>query len=153
MSVQDFFVEIGTEELPPKALKTLATAFSDNIVEELAKQNLSHGDVSWYAAPRRLAVRVNQLALQQQDKVVEKRGPALAAAPASQIIGAGGHSSTDGSRLISSRAMASHKNGKPFASVRCPVAWTTSVGKGTPPPNISTRQAMRQRHSRVMARR
>ncbi|WP_233080372.1 glycine--tRNA ligase subunit beta [Rheinheimera soli] len=80
MSAQDFFVEIGTEELPPKALKTLATAFSDNIVEELAKQNLSHGDVNWYAAPRRLAVRVNQLALQQQDKVVEKRGPALAAA-------------------------------------------------------------------------
>ncbi|MDF3125439.1 glycine--tRNA ligase subunit beta [Rheinheimera sp. 1928-s] len=80
MSVQDFFVEIGTEELPPKALKTLATAFSDNIVEELAKHNLNHGDVSWYAAPRRLAVRVNQLALQQQDKVVEKRGPALAAA-------------------------------------------------------------------------
>lgn len=80
MSVRDFFVEIGTEELPPKALKTLATAFSDNIVEELSKQNLSHGEVSWYAAPRRLAVRVNQLALQQQDKVVEKRGPALAAA-------------------------------------------------------------------------
>ena len=80
MSVQDFFVEIGSEELPPKALKTLATAFSDNIVEELAKHNLSHGEVSWYAAPRRLAVRVNQLALQQQDKVVEKRGPALAAA-------------------------------------------------------------------------
>ena len=80
MSVQDFFVEIGTEELPPKALKTLATAFADNITEELAKQNLSHGDVSWYAAPRRLAVRVDQLALQQQDKVVEKRGPALAAA-------------------------------------------------------------------------
>jgi glycyl-tRNA synthetase beta chain len=80
MSVQDFFVEIGTEELPPKALKTLATAFAENITEELAKQNLSHADVSWYAAPRRLAVRVNQLALQQQDKVVEKRGPALAAA-------------------------------------------------------------------------
>ena len=80
MSVQDFFVEIGTEELPPKSLKTLATAFSDNIAEELAKLNLSHGEISWYAAPRRLAVRVNQLALQQQDKVVEKRGPALASA-------------------------------------------------------------------------
>lgn len=80
MSVQDFFVEIGTEELPPKALKTLATAFADNITEELSKQNLSHGEVHWYAAPRRLAVRVNQLALQQKDKVVEKRGPALASA-------------------------------------------------------------------------
>ena len=76
MSVQDFFVEIGTEELPPKALKTLATAFSDNIVEELSKQNLSHGEVSWYAAPRRLAVRVNQLALQQQDNL-RGIGPSL----------------------------------------------------------------------------
>ena len=80
MSVQDFFVEIGTEELPPKALKTLATAFADNLQAELAKLELSHGDVSWYAAPRRLAVRINSLAAQQADKVVEKRGPAIASA-------------------------------------------------------------------------
>ena len=37
MAAQDFFVEIGTEELPPKALKTLATAFADNLCSELAK--------------------------------------------------------------------------------------------------------------------
>ncbi|KKO45964.1 glycyl-tRNA ligase [Arsukibacterium ikkense] len=80
MSAQDFLVEIGTEELPPKALKTLATAFADNIGSELAKQQLSHGDIVWYAAPRRLAVRVNGLAASQADKVVEKRGPAIAAA-------------------------------------------------------------------------
>lgn len=80
MSVQDFFVEIGTEELPPKALKTLATAFADNLQAELAKLELSHTDVQWYAAPRRLAVRINALAAQQADKVVEKRGPAIASA-------------------------------------------------------------------------
>lgn len=80
MSAQDFLVEIGTEELPPKALKTLASAFADNITSELAKQELSHGEVVWYAAPRRLAVRVNGLAASQSDKVVEKRGPAIAAA-------------------------------------------------------------------------
>lgn len=80
MSVQDFFVEIGTEELPPKALKTLATAFADNLSAELAKLELCHADVHWYAAPRRLAVRINGLAAQQADKVVEKRGPAIASA-------------------------------------------------------------------------
>ncbi|WP_213995300.1 glycine--tRNA ligase subunit beta [Arsukibacterium sp.] len=80
MSAQDFLVEIGTEELPPKALKTLASAFADNIASELAKQELSHSDVIWYAAPRRLAVRVNSLAQSQSDKVVEKRGPAITAA-------------------------------------------------------------------------
>ncbi|HSG53641.1 MAG TPA: glycine--tRNA ligase subunit beta, partial [Rheinheimera sp.] len=80
MAAQDFFVEIGTEELPPKALKTLATAFADNLQAELAKLELSHADVVWYAAPRRLAVRINALADQQADKVVEKRGPAIASA-------------------------------------------------------------------------
>ncbi|MDP5151855.1 glycine--tRNA ligase subunit beta [Rheinheimera baltica] len=80
MSAQDFFVEIGTEELPPKALKTLATAFAANLKAELAKLELTHADVSWFAAPRRLAVRINALVPQQGDKVVEKRGPALTAA-------------------------------------------------------------------------
>ncbi|MBU2114173.1 MAG: glycine--tRNA ligase subunit beta, partial [Gammaproteobacteria bacterium] len=80
MAVQDFFVEIGTEELPPKALKTLATAFADNLQAELARLELSHAEVHWYAAPRRLAVRINALVAQQADKVVEKRGPAIASA-------------------------------------------------------------------------
>ena len=77
---QDFLVEIGTEELPPKALKTLATAFADNLTSELAAHQLTHDAVTWYAAPRRLAVRINQLVQQQADKVVEKRGPAISAA-------------------------------------------------------------------------
>lgn len=78
--VQDFIVEIGTEELPPKSLQTLATSFQQNIVDELNKLGLQFSDTQWYAAPRRLAVRVNQLVSQQADKIVEKRGPAIAGA-------------------------------------------------------------------------
>lgn len=78
--VQDFIVEIGTEELPPKSLQTLATSFQQNIVDELNKLGLQFSDTQWYAAPRRLAVRINQLASQQADKIVEKRGPAIAGA-------------------------------------------------------------------------
>lgn len=80
MTVQDFIFELGTEELPPKSLKTLATALADNLIAELEKQELAYRDVQWYAAPRRLAVRINQLVASQPDKVVEKRGPALSAA-------------------------------------------------------------------------
>lgn len=77
---QDFFVEIGIEELPPKALKTLATSLQQNISDELTKLDLVFSSSQWYAAPRRLAVRINGLAEQQADKEVEKRGPSLAGA-------------------------------------------------------------------------
>ena len=80
MSAQDFLVEIGTEELPPKALKKLSTAFSDGIQEGLKNANLEFSSVELFAAPRRLAVRVNQLSDTQPDNKVEKRGPATKAA-------------------------------------------------------------------------
>ena len=80
MSAQDFLVEIGTEELPPKALKKLSTAFSDGIQQGLKSANLEFSSVELFAAPRRLAVRVNQLSDTQPDNNVEKRGPAAKAA-------------------------------------------------------------------------
>lgn len=58
---RDFLVEIGTEELPPKALLGLAEAFRNEIVSALQKADLSFGDVRFYAAPRRLAVVVDSL--------------------------------------------------------------------------------------------
>ncbi len=77
---QDFFVEIGTEELPPKSLKLLATSLEQNLIAEFNRLELTFSRTQWFAAPRRLAVRVDQLAAQQADKIVEKRGPALAGA-------------------------------------------------------------------------
>ena len=80
MTTQNFLVEIGTEELPPKALKTLATSFADNVEAELNQAGLSFDKIEWFAAPRRLAVKVLNLATQQPSKEIEKRGPAVSAA-------------------------------------------------------------------------
>ena len=80
MSTRDLLIEIGTEELPPKALKKLSEAFGQGISEGLKAAELSHGEIKLYAAPRRLAVLVSDLLEQQADKTTERRGPALTAA-------------------------------------------------------------------------
>ena len=80
MTTQNFLVEIGTEELPPKALKTLATSFANNVEAELNQAGLTFDKIEWFAAPRRLAVKVLNLAIQQPSKEIEKRGPAVSAA-------------------------------------------------------------------------
>jgi len=77
---ENCLVELGTEELPPKALKSLGEAFAVQFEAALTQADLSFDSVSWFAAPRRLAVYVSGLAEGQADKVVEKRGPAVAAA-------------------------------------------------------------------------
>lgn len=75
--LQDLLVEIGTEELPPKALPTLSAAFTDGIIKGLAEAGLQAETVIPYAAPRRLAVWVKGVAAQQADQIIEKRGPAI----------------------------------------------------------------------------
>ncbi len=74
-------IEIGTEELPPKALDTLAEAFSQGIIEGLEKHGitLDAKNAKTYCSPRRLAVLVPAVAHQQPDQAIERRGPALAA--------------------------------------------------------------------------
>ncbi|MBC3250991.1 glycine--tRNA ligase subunit beta [Serratia fonticola] len=88
MTQQTFLVEIGTEELPPKALRSLAEAFAANFTAELDNAGLEHGEVKWFAAPRRLALKVADLSAAQADREVEKRGPAIA-----QAFDASGHPS------------------------------------------------------------
>lgn len=80
MTQQTFLVEIGTEELPPKALRSLAESFAANFKAELDNANLSYSAVEWFAAPRRLALKVIELQASQPDREVEKRGPAISQA-------------------------------------------------------------------------
>lgn len=77
MSSETLLIELGTEELPPKSLKTLATAFFENMKNQLDSADLAYSDIKWFATPRRLAVQVTGLVAKQQDKIVEKRGPAV----------------------------------------------------------------------------
>jgi glycyl-tRNA synthetase beta chain len=77
---RDLLIEIGTEELPPKALNKLSQAFSDGIVKGLEQEGLTFEKVQRFATPRRLAVLVSRLALTQPDRILERRGPALNAA-------------------------------------------------------------------------
>ncbi|MDG1123121.1 MAG: glycine--tRNA ligase subunit beta [Glaciecola sp.] len=80
MRTETLLIELGTEELPPKSLKTLATAFASNVQKEIDEAQLAYSDVKWFASPRRIAVQFADLAYQQADTVVEKRGPAVSAA-------------------------------------------------------------------------
>lgn len=77
---RDLLIEIGTEELPPKALKKLSADFANGIETRLGKAELGFSNVKPFASPRRLAVLVSDLAEQTPDRDTERRGPALQAA-------------------------------------------------------------------------
>ena len=80
MSAQDFLVELGTEELPPKALKSLGEAFLAGVEKGLKAAGLNYAGARYYAAPRRLAVLIGQLDSQQPDRTVNLDGPPVQAA-------------------------------------------------------------------------
>ena len=75
MSKRDLLIEIGTEELPPKALNTLSQAFTQSIAEQLQSEALHSDAITAYASPRRLAVLISGLDEQAPDKAIEKWGP------------------------------------------------------------------------------
>ena len=75
MSTRALLVELGTEELPPKDLKTLGLAFRDGMLAGLTDRGLSHGDARWFATPRRLAILVEAVAETAPAKQLELLGP------------------------------------------------------------------------------
>jgi glycyl-tRNA synthetase beta chain len=80
LDTRDLLVEIGTEELPPKALANLSLAFENGLREGLEKAGLTWSRLRRFATPRRLAVLIENLPLRQPDRALERRGPALSAA-------------------------------------------------------------------------
>lgn len=79
-AVEDLLVEIGTEELPPKALLSLSRAFCEGLADGLRAQDLPFGDIEPFATPRRLTCLVRRLAERQPDQRITRRGPTLSAA-------------------------------------------------------------------------
>lgn len=73
----DFLVEIGTEELPPKALRSIELAFAESLDRHLADAGLRGTTYRSFSSPRRLAVLVTDVPVEQASQRVEKRGPPL----------------------------------------------------------------------------
>jgi len=80
MNQADLLFELGTEELPPGALAKLSAALETEILRRLDQAGITHGAATRYAAPRRLALWIRDVALTQPDRIEERRGPALQAA-------------------------------------------------------------------------
>jgi glycyl-tRNA synthetase beta chain len=80
MSKRDLLLELGTEELPPKSLFTLASALAEGLVKGLDEAGIRHGESRWFATPRRLAVRILGVADHQPDQKIKRQGPSLAQA-------------------------------------------------------------------------
>ncbi|MFW2178216.1 MULTISPECIES: glycine--tRNA ligase subunit beta [unclassified Moraxella] len=69
--------ELGTEELPPKNLKTLRDALTNNVKTALADANIQYDSLQNFASPRRLALQIKGISEQQPDRTEQKRGPAI----------------------------------------------------------------------------
>jgi glycyl-tRNA synthetase beta chain len=76
----DCLIELGTEELPPKNLKSLSEDFAKLVSQALTDAGLPATSIEVYATPRRLGLLMRDMPIQQADQIVEKRGPALQAA-------------------------------------------------------------------------
>lgn len=72
---EDCLIELGMEELPPKAIHALISAFAENIANLLKKHRLEFDQVTPYSAPRRLALVINGLQISQADERQVLRGP------------------------------------------------------------------------------
>jgi len=79
--LQPLLIEIGTEELPPKALDELTAAFAKGICDGLTRRGIAAdvANAQMYNSPRRLAVRIAGVGAAQPDQASERRGPALSA--------------------------------------------------------------------------
>jgi glycyl-tRNA synthetase beta chain len=81
MMKQTLLIELLTEELPPKVLEKLSTTFANEVFAALKEQALLGGDSACtpYCTPRRLAVSITEVEAQQADRIIERKGPAVAA--------------------------------------------------------------------------
>lgn len=79
MMVSNFLFELGCEELPSRAVLPLAKEFSEQMITALEKAGLKHGAIHYFATPRRIALLIYDLAVQQPSQLITRKGPAIGA--------------------------------------------------------------------------
>jgi glycyl-tRNA synthetase beta chain len=68
-------LEVGFEELPARFVDPAVKQLADGLTARLAELSLTHGQVTVYSTPRRLAVQIADLIEIQPDRVNEVKGP------------------------------------------------------------------------------
>jgi glycyl-tRNA synthetase beta chain len=77
---QTLLIEIGTEELPPNHLNKLSSAFAQSISHAFHNLGIPFSKEEHFITPRRIAVRFFAVPAIQPGRLIQKKGPALAAA-------------------------------------------------------------------------
>lgn len=77
MNKKDLLIEIGFEELPAKSLYDIAELFYNNVIIELKKYNFKYQKIKWFATPRRIALKINNLSVFQTNSAGYYKGPSL----------------------------------------------------------------------------
>ena len=74
---KNLLIELFTEELPPKALKSLGESFASSIVSSLSKKSLVAAQPTFqsFCSPRHLAVLVDYVSDFAADQTMELKGP------------------------------------------------------------------------------
>lgn len=73
----DFLFELGCEELPTQAVRTLSQALAQHVEQALANVQLSYESLHVFATPRRIALFITHLHAHQPPRQVAKRGPSV----------------------------------------------------------------------------
>ncbi len=76
MNKKHFLFELGTEEIPAGYIGNAIQKFEELITQSLSENKLSYEQILTYTTPRRMAILVKDLQIQQADEIIEKTGPA-----------------------------------------------------------------------------
>ncbi len=78
MLTKDFLFELGVEEIPAGYIANIEKSIINRFENELKQAKLNYTQLASYTTPKRFAILVTDLEVEQQDEVVEKMGPATA---------------------------------------------------------------------------
>ncbi|KQC10895.1 MAG: hypothetical protein APR54_11530 [Candidatus Cloacimonas sp. SDB] len=77
MNTKDFLFEIGVEEIPAAYIGNAGEKLKSFFAENLVNLLLKFETIKLYTTPRRLAVKITNLQIKQEDQLIEKTGPAV----------------------------------------------------------------------------
>ena len=73
--METLLLEIGTEEIPAGYIKPALDALASTLQKKMSEARIEHGSAKIFGTPRRLAVRIENVAVKQRPLKTELTGP------------------------------------------------------------------------------